>query len=211
MHALKTSAVAILFTFSAVLQASAGSDLCEGEMTRAAGKYGIPLGILYAVGLTETGQGGHLQAYALNLQGDTVYSLNRAQAIDRFNAAKRSGMRSIDIGCMQINYFFHGAQFTSIEDMFDPHKNVDYAARFLNELKAREGSWTMAVARYNAGKDNGPAQKKYVCKVLAHLAKSGFGAWTPKSSAFCEDEVKQPKPATGMPSGWWTTSSAQVP
>ncbi len=55
---------------------------------------------------------------------------------------------------MQINHHYHGDKFADVEAMFDPAQNVDYAARFLKELRAREGSWTMAVARYNAGPNN---------------------------------------------------------
>ena len=69
--------------------------------------------------------------------------------------------------------------------MFDPAHNVDYAARFLNELKTREGTWTLAVARYNAGPNNNPAQKKYVCDVIGRMVKSGFGSWTDKARSFC--------------------------
>ena len=174
MGALKTFAAAVLFTFSTILYAVAEPDLCEREMTQAAKKYDIPLGILFAVGLTETGIGGHLHAYALNLQGDTVYSLNKQQAMQRFQTAKASGMKLIDVGCMQLNWFYHGDRFSSVEEMFDPHKNVDYAARFLKALKQSEGSWTLAIGRYNAGKNNDPAQKRYVCKVLAHLVESGL-------------------------------------
>ncbi len=210
MGALKTSVAAILFTFSAIVSAIAEPDLCEREMMQAAKKYNIPLGILFAVGLTETGIGGHLHAYALNLQGDTVYSLDKQQAMQKFHAAKVSGMRLIDIGCMQLNYYYHGERFSSVEEMFDPHKNVDYAARFLKELKQSEGSWTLAVGRYNAGKNNDPAQKRYVCKVLAHLADSGFGAWTSKSAAFCENEAHPRKAAPPKALGLWDVSSVQV-
>ena len=140
MGGLKTLAAAVLFTFSVIASAIADPDLCEREMTQAARRYDIPLGILFAVGLTESGIGGHLHANALNLQGDTVYSLNRQQAMQRFQAAKASGMRLIDVGCMQLNYFYHGEHFSSVAEMFDPHKNVDYAARFLKELKQSEGS-----------------------------------------------------------------------
>jgi soluble lytic murein transglycosylase-like protein len=165
------------------------ASLCEKEMTAAARKYQIPLGILFAVGLTETGIDGNLHAYALNLEGNTVYSLDKQQAIERFHAARAAGLKLIDVGCMQLNWHFHGENFSSVADMLDPHRNVDYAARFLGELKAREGSWTLAVARYNAGKNNDPAQRRYVCRVMDRLVKSGFGGWTAKASAFCEAEL----------------------
>ena len=60
---------------------------------------------------------------------------------------------------MQINHYFHAEPFASVKAMLDPAANVDYAARFLKELRSREGSWTMAVARYHAGPNNDPAQK----------------------------------------------------
>jgi soluble lytic murein transglycosylase-like protein len=79
--------------------------------------------------------------------------------------------------------YFHGRHFRSIEAMFD--ENVDYAARFLRELRAREGSWTLAAARYHAGPNNDPAQERYVCLVIANMVASGFGAWTANARAFC--------------------------
>ena len=85
------------------------------------------------------------------------------EALRQFEEAQKRGARFIDVGCMQINHYFHGRHFRSVEAMFDPHENVDYAARFLRELRAREGSWTLAAARYHAGPNNDPAQERYVC------------------------------------------------
>ncbi len=86
---------------------------------------------------------------------------------------------------MQINHYYHGSHFSSVAEMFDPHANVDYAARFLRDLKAQEGSWTLAAARYHAGPDNNPAQKQYVCEVISNMVASGFGQWTDSARAFC--------------------------
>ncbi len=47
---------------------------------------------------------------------------------------------------MQINRHYHGDRFGSLDAMFDPRQNVDYAARFLADLKRRHVSWSMAVA-----------------------------------------------------------------
>ncbi len=164
---------------------AAPGNLCEREMVKAARKYDVPLGMLYAVGLTETGQKGSLQPYALNVEGKAVYGIDKTTALEQFARARRAGAKLIDLGCMQINHHFHAENFASVEEMFDPQKNVDYAARFLKQLREREGSWTMAVARYNAGPNNNPAQKRYVCRVLANMVASGFGEWTPKAQAFC--------------------------
>jgi hypothetical protein len=158
---------------------------CEREMTRAANMENIPLGVLYSVGLTETGQRGRLQPYAMNVDGVAFIATNLPEAIRIFNAARQRGVKLIDIGCMQINHRWHAAHFTSLEAMFDPHLNVAYAARFLKDLRAREANWTLAVARYNAGPGNVVAQKKYVCAVIGNMVRSGLGAWTDNARKFC--------------------------
>lgn len=163
--------------------ALAGS--CEGEIAGAARRYDVPLAVFYAVGLNETGSRTGLQPYAMNIDGRPSNNATLADGLAAFAAARRGGARLIDVGCMQINYKYHGDKFASVTEMFDPAHNIDYAARFLKELRAREGSWTLAVARYNAGPNNNPAQKKYVCAVIGKMVKSGFGAWTANARSFC--------------------------
>jgi soluble lytic murein transglycosylase-like protein len=183
---LATLLVAAAYTFSLPAAAAGASNLCERQMAQAARKHGVPLGVLYAVGLTETGRGDSLRPYALNIAGKASYDDDKAAALRRFAGARAAGVKLIDVGCMQINHHFHAAQFGSVEQMFEPAANVEYAARFLKELKAREGTWTMAVARYHAGPDNDPAQKRYVCRVITNMVATGFGAWTSQSRAFCQ-------------------------
>ena len=154
-------------------------------MATAALRYNIPLAVFYAVGLNESGAHGRLQPFAMNIDGRSVVKASLGSALDDFRKAKSAGARMIDVGCMQINHHYHGARFPSLEAMFDPAQNVDYAARFLRELKEREHTWTMAVARYNAGPNNDPAQKIYVCAVLGRMVASGFGAWTESAKKFC--------------------------
>ena len=145
----------------------------------------MPAGILYAVGLTETGRKGSLQPFALNIEGRAVFAASAREAELEFDKARRNGARLIDLGCMQINHHYHAEKFPSLRHMLDPRQNVDYAARFLSRLKERHGSWSMAVARYHAGPNNDPAQKRYICRVIANLAATGFGQWTPQARSFC--------------------------
>ena len=154
-------------------------------MAAAARQSGVPLDILYSVGLTETGHRGVLGPWDLNVDGRSIHSDTLAEALAAYARAERSGAKFIDIGCMQINHRFHAAHFRSLEEMFDPERNVRYGAALLKLLRAQEGSWTLAVARYNAGPDNPTAQRTYVCAVIAHMAESGVGAWTPNARAFC--------------------------
>jgi soluble lytic murein transglycosylase-like protein len=178
--------LALAICLSSVTLAKADDLACEREMTRAARLNDIPLNVLYAVGLTETGHRGQLSPFDMNVDGRAVKSASLAEAMAKFEAEKASGAKFIDIGCMQINHRWHGSDFVSLSDMFDPAQNVRYAASFLKQLKQQEGTWTLAVARYNAGPNNNAAQKKYVCAVIGNMVASGLGQWTPNAGNFCQ-------------------------
>ncbi len=179
--------VAAVFSSSLPGSAFASTDLvCEKQMAIAAKKHGVPLGILYAIGLTETGRRNTLQPYALNISGKSVFSKTKTEALAKLIEAQNQGDKLIDLGCMQINYYYHSRKFASAGDMLDPQQNVNYAALFLKKLFKREGSWTLAAARYHAGPNNLPAQKRYVCIVIRNLVASGFGQWTDNAKIFCK-------------------------
>jgi soluble lytic murein transglycosylase-like protein len=189
MRTIRAALGAALLASSAACSetcAEAGSMACEREMTRAAAATGVPLNVLYSVGLTETGRRGQLEPYDLNIDGREVRSDSLAEAMARFAAAKAGGAKLIDIGCMQINAHYHAARFASLGAMFDPRLNVDYAANYLRTLKAEVGTWTLAVARYNAGPDNPAAERTYVCAVIRNMVASGFGQWTASARTLCK-------------------------
>ncbi len=116
-----------------------------------------------------------------------MYFDSEGDALQAFSIARQQGAKLIDVGCMQINQHFHGEHFSSVQAMFNPRANVEYAARFLNNLHVRHETWTMAVARYHAGPNNDPAQKRYVCRVIANLVATGYGKWTANAQKFCGD------------------------
>ncbi len=176
-----------VFSFSLPGAAFASADLvCEKQMTIAAKKHGVPLGILYAIGLTETGRRNTLHPYALNISGKSVFPKSKSEALEKLVEAQNQGNKLIDLGCMQINIYYHSRKFASAGDMLDPQQNVNYAALFLKKLFKREGTWTLAAARYHAGPNNLPAQKRYVCIVIRNLVASGFGQWTDNAKNFCK-------------------------
>lgn len=184
-RAILTASVAACISSGWLAPAAAAGNPCEPEILRAAERYGIPVGILYAVGLTETGNKGSLQPNALNIEGKAVFPASSRQAVAAFEKARRAGAKLIDLGCMQINHHYHAEHFANVGEMLDPRKNVDYAARFLARLRARHETWSMAVARYHAGPNNDPAQKRYVCRVIANMVATGFGKWTSNARSFC--------------------------
>lgn len=63
---------------------------------------------------------------------------------------RKLDVRSVDIGLMQINWKFHGEHFESMEELFDPATNMDYAARFLRKLLKEHGDTETAVAHYHS-------------------------------------------------------------
>jgi len=155
-------------------------------MTAASSKHLVPLAVLYAVALNESGREGRLNPYAMNIEGTSVYPGSLAEAITGFENAYSNGKQLIDVGCMQINHYWHYRKFLSLKHMFDPHSNVNYGAQFLRQLYEKEKSWTMAVAIYHAGTRNKAAQQLYICGVIRKLVRSGFGAWTRRARAFCK-------------------------
>lgn len=169
----------------------AQDEACEREMIGAAKRYDVPLGVLYAVGLVESGSGRSLHALAVNVEGVAHYPMTGAEALATVRRAQQAGIRLIDVGCMQINLHFHQGRFASLEDMFDPSRNVFYGAAYLSALHKRTRDWTEAVARYHAGPANRPAQARYVCAVIRNLVTVGLGAWTAEARAACPMERKE--------------------
>jgi hypothetical protein len=76
---------------------------CEREMTRASALHGVPLNVLYSVGLTETGSRGELSPYDMNVDGQAVHSTSLAEAMARFAQAKgRARNSSTSAACRSI-------------------------------------------------------------------------------------------------------------
>lgn len=185
MRHLRTLVLTSAIAATSICEAAPPSNICERQLAIAAAGENVPLGVLYAVGMTESGNKGSLHPYALNIAGKTVFAKSQAEALATFEKARNKGIKLIDLGCMQVNHHYHGKNFTSPLAMLDPETNVAYAAKFLKELRDSEGSWTMAVARYHAGPNNNPAQKRYICAVITNLVATGFGAWTLEARTFC--------------------------
>ncbi len=85
-------------------------------------------------------------------------------AIAEVERLRAQGVTNIDVGCMQINLKYHPKAFDSLEQAFDPDRNVAYAIGFLRDLRDRWGSWTRAVGNYHS---NTPALSgRYRLKVF---------------------------------------------
>lgn len=145
---------AVLLVTSPARAALLAREICEQVTQIAAQQSGVPLDVMRAISLTETGRTieGAYRAWpwAVNMEGEAAWFADRTSATAFVLEAYARGARSFDIGCFQINYKWHGAHFASIEQMFDPLANAQYAAHHLLELYAEKGNWRDAAGAYHS-------------------------------------------------------------
>ena len=145
--------LALAWTAPAVAMGQ-GRNLCDAASVQAAERHDVPLDVLMAISRVETGRSvdGIFAPWpwAVNTtgRGDWLADQRRAIAVVREGLA--SGKTNIDIGCFQLNFKWHGAEFSNLGEMFTPGQNADYAARFLRRLYAEFGSWQAAAGAYHS-------------------------------------------------------------
>jgi len=134
--------------------AQPAAELCEWATRRAAAEIGVPADILAALTLTETGRrlDGRLRpwAWSANAEGEGSWFDDPARAIAFAEERLARGRVNLDIGCFQLNYRWHGGNFASVAQMFEPLENARYAARFLRQLHGETGDWRLAAGAFHS-------------------------------------------------------------
>src|SRR5262249_53287032 len=130
-------------------------DACLGLIKGAEKSQAIPQGLLKAIGFTESGRvtadGQRVPwPWTVNAEGQGYYFETKKEAISFVEKLQARGVSVIDVGCMQVDLYYHPDAFASLEAAFDPATNVAYAAKFLNELKAETGDWGVATQYYHS-------------------------------------------------------------
>ena len=135
---------------------SSPADLCRPAIAAAERAHAIPHALLLAIGRVESGRRDPETGtfgpwpWTINAEGTGQFFPTKEAAIAAVRALQARGVRSIDVGCMQVNLHHHPHAFSSVEEAFDPWRNADYAARFLVDLQGRTQSWTQAAAHYHS-------------------------------------------------------------
>jgi hypothetical protein len=147
------AALAALPPAGAAAKDEAGA--CLGLIKSAEKSQAIPEGLLKAIGFTESGRviadGRRVPwPWTVNAEGQGYYFETKKDAIAFVESLQARGVSVIDVGCMQVNLYYHPKAFASLEAAFDPATNVAYAARFLNELKAETDDWGIATQYYHS-------------------------------------------------------------
>lgn len=89
--------------------------------------------------------------WTINAQGKGYFFNTKAEAVHKAKELQAQGIKSFDVGCMQVNMLYHGKEFKSIEEAFDPMRNVEYAAKFLTNLYENNNhDWLKAAMSYHS-------------------------------------------------------------
>ncbi|MDA5092822.1 lytic transglycosylase domain-containing protein [Aliiroseovarius sp. KMU-50] len=130
------------------------SFVCDQVAKVASQQTGVPISVLKAISLTETGRkrGGSFRPWpwTVNMEGKGVWFDTEEEARSYVFKHFKRGARSFDVGCFQINYKWHHKNFSSLDEMFDPLANGLYAARFLSDLFSEKGNWSDAAGAYHS-------------------------------------------------------------
>ncbi len=130
-------------------------QLCRAAIAAAEREAGLPPRLLAAMARVESGRRDpdtgrfHPWPWTINAEGRGSFFPTKAAAVAAAQGLQAQGVRSFDVGCMQINMRHHPNAFADLEEAFDPAANARYAARFLKDLQATRGDWMRSASHYH--------------------------------------------------------------
>ena len=130
---------------------------CEKIANRIESETNLPIHLLSSISRVEAGRklsSGEVKGWpwSINHAGKGLYFETKKGALKYLKNAVSNGSKNIDVGCMQLNYRWHKGAFSSLDDMFDPEKNIQYAAKFVKELYGRHQNWEDVIKHYHSNK-----------------------------------------------------------
>jgi len=155
----------------------------ETAMYEAVAAYvGVPSDVLYAMAMTESGlyREGQSQPWpwTLNIEGKAKRYDNRDDMFEGLMAALQAGHSSVDIGPMQVNWYWQYELAGSPWTITDPVVNLKIGAVILKTHYLDTGDWWEAVGRYHRPAqtpEHKAAAQRYASKVLEALRLSSNG------------------------------------
>lgn len=152
------------------------SNPCEKAISLMEAKYQLPHGLMYAIAIVESGRKSTNKPWpwSVGTKGRSHYPSSKEVAIALTRKMQSRGTKNIDVGCMQINLKAHPKAFTCLSDAFNPHKNVEYAAKFIKSLKTKKNTWNDVIGLYHSSKKKYhiPYKKRVNLAWLSHLTKN---------------------------------------
>ncbi len=132
------------------------SGICRSAAAAAETAQHVPEAFLSAIAKVESGRSDPVTGivgpwpWTVNAEGAGSFYASKAEAVAAVQALQARGVRSIDVGCLQVNLLHHPEAFASLDQAFDPAANAAYAAGFLVALFHQTGSWPLAAAAYHS-------------------------------------------------------------
>ena len=168
---------------------------CAEQTARAERRMAIPRHLLGAISLAESGRwdanrrANVAWPWTVTSGGQGRFFDTKAEAVAEVEILITEGVSNIDVGCMQVNLYYHGGAFETLEEAFDPRTNTTYAASYLKNMYLITGDWTAAAGYYHSQTPsrNGP----YKEKVRAFWRQQGGAVATARGRS--EDPARGPK------------------
>lgn len=147
-------------------------DVRGTEFEVAAASYDLDPLLLYSVALAESasGRGDNTISpwpWTLRTMDEAFYAMSREQAVTRLKQLLTFKKRSVDIGFMQVNLFWHGHRVENPVDLLDPITNLKTGAAILSEtISSSPGDLELGIGRYHCWKDEARS-RSYGKRVLS--------------------------------------------
>ena len=172
------------------------SKLCLDQTARLEKLEKIPIHLLSAISLAETGRWYKdtkeiiAWPWTVTSNGKGLHFDSKEEALAEVEILLTEGVRNIDVGCMQINLKYHENAFKNLSLALDPKTNTEYAATFLKKLYDRKKNWMHAVGAYHSTTPD--KNLKYRAKLIRLWNKIRRSTTARKESA----EILKPKLTT---------------
>jgi hypothetical protein len=125
---------------------------CDRAAARTERQWNLPAGLLAAIGTVESGRtdAGRLHRrawpWSINAEGLSYVAASKTDAMITVRLLQARGIRLIDVGCFQVDLFYHRRAFASLNEAFDPEANARAAADILLLARFNAMTWEPAIA-----------------------------------------------------------------
>ncbi len=161
----------------------------------------IPGYLLSAISLAESGRWDELRRanvawpWTVTSGGRGRFFNTKAEALAEVEFLMTEGVRNIDVGCMQVNMYYHGGAFESLAEALDPEANVTYGASYLKNLYSATGNWTQAAGDYHSTTPelNGPCKARVLGNQARHRRRPASGSHRPPTHGAAEPTLPGPR------------------
>lgn len=176
----------VFFCFCILMPQTLLAQNIPSSYLKIADEYQVPPEILYGIALAESGKRLRSKKYrpwpwTLNVSGIPRRYFSRKAAYQGLLFFLRQGIRSVDIGLMQVNWKYHHKKLGTLWQALDPYNNIKTGARILHSEYQKTRDWKKAIGYYHSPGQK-PKQKKraknYAARVIKQIKRlnsnSGF-------------------------------------